>query len=151
MTAIENFRDAMRLARLDYAGSILPDGQLHRFKCAGDHDRNSWYVLHIGPPVAGAFGCWKRDFKESWHERNGEFFSQAEWQRVRQQSRETETKLKAETKARQRKAREVASWILARANPAASHRYLTMKRIQPFGDLREYRGKLVLPLRDING
>lgn len=150
MDQIESFRGAMQGAGLNYAGSISADGKIHRFKCVGDHHRNSWYVLYDGPLLAGAFGCWKRDFKETWHERNGDL-SQVEWQRVRQQLKEAESKLKAETAKRQKKARQLAAWILARSKPVAMHAYLKAKRIQSFGDLREYRGALVLPLPDIEG
>jgi len=59
------FRAAMRAAGLDYTGPITADGKLHRFKAEGDSARNSWLVLHAGPPATGAFGCWKRGFKEN--------------------------------------------------------------------------------------
>lgn len=57
----------MRAAGLNHAGPIHADGKLHRFKAEGDKARNSWFVLHAGPPAAGAFGCWKRGLKENWH------------------------------------------------------------------------------------
>lgn len=66
MSADEQLLAAMHAAGLDHAGEVVADGKLHRFKAAGDHQRNSWYVLHAGPPSAGAFGCWKHGFKETW-------------------------------------------------------------------------------------
>jgi putative DNA primase/helicase len=148
--AIEDFRRAMSDGGLMHTGEIYADGKLHRFKADGDHTRNSWYVVHAGPPAAGAFGCWKRDIKERWCERSGNF-SQAELQRIRQQIKEAESKGKKETAARQTKAKKIANWILARAKPVTTHPYLATKRVQIHGELREYRGALALPLRDLNG
>jgi putative DNA primase/helicase len=150
MSREESFRAAMSAHGIEYSGELYFDGRLHRFKAHGDHARNSWYLLHAGPPAAGAFGCWKRDAKEKWCQRNGEL-SQAELQRVRQQWNEAELKLKAETVARQKKARQVATWVLARAEPVSSHAYLEAKQVQSHSELRQYRGALLLPLRDLNG
>src|SRR4051812_21860793 len=111
--AQEMFRVAMAAKGIEHSGHIYANGKLHRFKADGDDARNSWYVVHEGPPAAGVFGCWKRDVKEKWCERNGSL-SQAELQRARQRWDEAESKLKTETAARQRKARKVAAWILNR-------------------------------------
>ena len=87
MAAIDNFRAAMRVAGLDHADPLHADGTLHRIRVEGDKGRNSWYVLHPGPPAAGAFGCWKRGIKEAWCERSGQL-SQTEWEAVRQRWQE---------------------------------------------------------------
>ena len=151
MNVIEDFRAAMRAAGLDYDGPIIADGKLHRFKAEGDRDRNSWYVLHIGPPAAGAYGCWKRGFKESWCNRNGQL-SQDEWNRVREQWKQAEREREESVQARHAKARKSAAWILSRSRPARTlHRYLSSKGVKVFGNLREWRDALVLPLRDSHG
>ena len=148
--AYEDFRAATAAAGIVYHGPIVADGKLHRFKAEEDHARNSWYVLHLGPPVAGAFGCWKRGIKETWSERRTDF-SQAELQRIRQQLEAAERRVKKGTAARQKKAQEIADWILGRAKSVTTHPYLERKRIQACGELREYCSALVLPLCDING
>ena len=66
MNTTESVCAAMRTAGLAYAGPIEADGKLHRFRAGDDTSKNSWYVLHPGPPMAGAFGCWKRGIKETW-------------------------------------------------------------------------------------
>ncbi len=114
MSREESFRAAMNAHGIEYSGELYFDGRLHRFKADGDHARNSWYVVHAGPPAAGAFGCWKRDIKETWCERRGNF-SQAELQCIRKQIKEAESKGKKETVARQKKAAKIATWILLRA------------------------------------
>ena len=71
MTApLEQFRAEMRSRGLNFSGSLIADGRLRRFKAEGDNQRNSWYVLHAGPPFAAAFGCWKRGISEIWRERH---------------------------------------------------------------------------------
>lgn len=151
MNVIEGFRAAMRAAGLEYDGPIFDDGKLHRVKATGDHERNSWYVLHAGTPAAGAFGCWKRGVKETWCERNGQL-SQEEWNRVREQWKEAEREREQSEQARHAKARRLAAWILSRSRPARTlHRYLSSKGVKVFGDLREWRDALVLPLRDDHG
>jgi len=82
MNAPEHFRGALRAAGLDYAGPIMADGKLHRFRVEGDHNRNAWCVFHSGPTTAGAFGCWKRDIDETWCDRK-QHWSQAEWEQIR--------------------------------------------------------------------
>jgi phage/plasmid primase-like uncharacterized protein len=151
MTPEESFRAALHKAGIEYNGPICIDGKLHRIKANGDHSKNSWYVLYPGPPAAGRYGCWKRDIKKTWCERDGSL-TQSEWQNVCQRWREAKAQLAAETVARQEKAREVAAWILNRSRPARTlHRYLFRKRVKVFGNVRQYRRSLVLPLHDIKG
>ena len=145
------FRAAMRAAGLDCGSPPPADGNLHRFKAKGDAARNSWFVLHAGPPAAGAFGCWKRGFKDTWHNGKADL-SQAQWETVRRHWREAEAARERTEAERQAKARDVAAWILRRAKPAdAAHPYLAAKAVKPVGDLREYRHALALPLRDSTG
>jgi len=148
---LEDFRDALAKAGINYAGELIADGKLHRFKAYGDQEKNSWYVLYAGPPIAGAFACWKRDVKNTWCERSTNL-SQEDWARVRQQWRDAaQVRVKAEAE-RQAKAAKLAAWILKQSRPARTlHRYLTRKGVNVFGDLREYRNALVLPLRSADG
>lgn len=146
----ENFRAALAKARLVFDGEIIADGKLHRFKAAGDREKNSWFVLHAGTPAAGAFGCWKRGVKETWCERNGQL-SETEWKEVRARWREAEHEREQIEAKRQTKAQKIAAWIFTRAMPVMTHAYLAAKGVKVSGDVREYRGALVLPLRDVNG
>ena len=69
------------------------------------------YVLHDGPPVAGALGCWKRGTKETWHNGKADL-SQAQWETVRRQWREAEAAREQAEAQAQAKARDVAAWIM---------------------------------------
>ena len=148
MNTIENFRSQLLQARLPYADPIIADGKLHRFRATGDRNNNSWYILHVGPPAAGAFGCWKRGIKETWHEKRRESVSDVEWKSIRARWQEAERERETvESKMRDR-ARKTAAWILPRSKPVDSHSYFKSKGVKVFGDVREYRGAVVLPLRD---
>jgi putative DNA primase/helicase len=145
------FRAAMRRAGLDYAGPILADGKLHRFKAEGDKARNSWFVLHADPPAAGAFGCWRRGINEKWCER-GVQLSQTEWDTVRRRWQEAERERERTITERHAKARKTAAWLLSRAAPVQpAHPYLVAKGVQAHGDLRQRGAELALPLRDADG
>ena len=151
MNAQEIFRGVLRDAGLDYAGPIEADGELHRFKAEGDHARNSWYVLHPSTPAAGAFGCWKRGLSKTWCD-NTSSLTAAQWHGVRERWQEAERERERMEEGRRTKARATAEWILNRSRPLRTlHRYLARKGVQIFGDLREWRGDLVLPLRDASG
>src|SRR6266542_2594477 len=148
--APEVFRAAMSAAGIEWTGQIYADGKLHRFKAGDDHERNSWYVLHPGPPAAGVFGCWKRGIKKTWSDRSSNL-SQAELIEVRRRWQEAEREHERTKTGRQKKARRIAAWLLARAKSVTTHAYLNAKQVQSHGELKEYRGTLALPLRDING
>jgi len=147
---VEDFRAAMSSAGIQCAGEICSDGTLHRFKAGEDRARNSWYVLHAGPPfAAGAFGCWKRFVNQTWSDRNGSSLSEEEQRHVRECRESAKRERERVETERQKKAREIAGWILKRSRRVLTHAYLAAKSVKAFGELREsYRGELVLPLRE---
>jgi putative DNA primase/helicase len=150
VNSIENFRAALQAAGLNYPGDIIADGELHRIKVTGDRQKNSWYVLHAGPPSAGAFGCWKRGINATWCDRSRNL-SQEEWGTVRRRWQEAQRERERVEMERQAKARETATWILDHAKPVSSHAYLAAKGVKPVSNVRGCRGGLVLPLRDTEG
>jgi putative DNA primase/helicase len=154
MKFVESFRTALANAGLGYAGPIIADGKLHRFMADGDHHKNSWFALYPASgntPAAGAFGCWKRGVKETWCEKRREVLSDAEWRTIRESWKRAEVEREQAEMDRHAKSRKIAAWILERAKSLTMHAYLTAKAVKIFGDVRGYRGALVLPLRDTNG
>jgi putative DNA primase/helicase len=135
---------------LEFRGPIFADGKLHRFKVEGDKNRNSWFVFHPGSPAAGAFGCWKRGFKETWHGSSRDL-SQAEWNEVRRLWQQAEREREEAERERHAQARKTATWIIARSKSVTKHPYLEHKGVTRCGDVCEYRGALALPLRDVSG
>jgi putative DNA primase/helicase len=151
MNLTEQFRLAMRRAGLDCAGPINADGKLHRIKARGDHAANSWYVLHPGPPVAGAFGCWKRGIKETWCARDSTQRSQRDWSTIQERWRDAERQRIEAQSGLEAKARKVAARVLADVTRADNHAYLIRKGVKAHGQLSQSRGLLILPLRDGEG
>jgi putative DNA primase/helicase len=143
---------AMAESGLRYNRPLVANGKLHRIRVEGDHNRNSWYVLFPGSPLAGVFGCWKRDIKETWCERNGQL-SKVEWDRVRQKWQQAESERERTEQERHAAARKAATWIWEKkSKPVVSHLYLERKGVGAHGELRvNYRRELVLPLRDSKG
>ncbi|MGC8990000.1 MAG: DUF3631 domain-containing protein, partial [Verrucomicrobiia bacterium] len=151
MSALESFRAAMAAAGLRYDGPLVVDGRLHRVCVDGDRRPNSWFVLHAGPPVAGAFGCWKRGINETWCQRKGNDAPGA-WQRIREAWQQAEQERRRAEQDLQKKARRVAERILRNSTPATKgHPYLQRKGVGVHGELRQWRGALVLPVRGVDG
>ena len=151
MTAtLEQFRAEMRSNGLNFIGALIADGKLRRFKAEGDNHRNSWYVLHPGPPCAAAFGCWKRGISETWCECNEHTSSSLLPKSDHRRAEIEAQRLKADGE-RQAKAKRTADWILKRATRVESHAYLKTKGISAVGEVFTFNGNLLLPLRDENG
>lgn len=146
----ELFRAEMARHELEYVGQIYADGKIHRIKCAGDKARDSWYVLHAGPPRAGAYGSWRLGVKETWCEKQPKEMTETQWAAVRKHWEVVDTQRKREERERQETAQAIAARLYDRAKPAEpKHPYLLAKGVQPHGDLRQTRdGVLLLPLRD---
>jgi len=151
MNANESFRDAMRRAGINHAAPIVGDGKLHRFRADGDHARNSWYVLHGDTPAAGAFGCWKRQIKETWRERGGQQLTPSERDALRRRVAQIEAERERADAERREDARKGAAWILGKAGPPDGNGYLQRKGVKALGNVRQWRGSLVVPLRDAGG
>lgn len=152
MSATESLRNAMQSAGLEYSGPIIADGELHRFKAEKDKRRCSWYVLHLGSPAAGAFGCWKRNFKESWCDGEIKTLDDAKQREVRESWRKANEVRQALEQNRASKATKTAQWIYNHSTEDANgHPYLTRKGIQPTGIIRHRKGLLVIPLQDATG
>lgn len=148
---VENFRTALAKAGLHHARPIITDGKIQRFQSGEDREKNSWYVLFPGEPLAGSFGCWKRGFTETWCEQRRESVSDAEWKTIRERWRLAKIEQERAETERHAEARKSAERTLSNASPVASHAYLTAKGVRLHGDVREDRGALVLPLRDAEG
>jgi len=154
MNAIENFRAELRAHGLDYDGPIKANGKRQRFKAAGDREKNSWFVLYPArgsTAAAGAFGCWKRGINETWCEKRREKLTDAQWRVIREARKLADNERKQSEAERHSAARETAERILNASKPATAHIYLENKGVKIFGDVRENRDELVLPLRDVEG
>lgn len=145
------FLEAMAASSLICDDPILSDGKLHRFKARGDHNANSWYVLHDDSLPAGTFGCWKRGITESWCSKTLENLQPEEkfshFQRIQEAKKIAENvKIQAQLKASEK-----AVILWEKANTAKNdHPYLVKKRVPCLG-LRELENELLIPICDIDG
>jgi putative DNA primase/helicase len=66
---MSTFPDAIREAGLG-SPNIIAEGEIHRFRCEGDHkdSRNGWYVYYPDGIPAGAFGSWKSGLTTTWRQ-----------------------------------------------------------------------------------
>lgn len=150
--AISQFRGALRSAGLEMAEPLVADGRIHRFTVSGDRtsSRSAWYVLHLNPmrAPAGAFGCWRRGFKDVWSARPPASSKPSERDAFRRSAESSANEVREQLNA---KARKTAAGIWRNAsNPSAEHEYLARKRIGANG-ARLYKGSLIVPLCDMAG
>ena len=148
-STIEQFRQAMQAAGINYSGEVKGDGKLHRIR-SEDHRQgtlNCAYVLHLDGHPAGYFQDYKTGISQTWRSGNGyQLVSYALLQQINQAKLQRE----AEIRQKQAKAAEKARSIWNLSKPItkqSEHAYLANKRIQPHG-ARLYKDALVIPIFD---
>lgn len=152
MNRIDGFIAALRATGL-LVQSVVTDGRLRRVGAEGDGSgqRSGWYVLHAGPPMAGAYGNWKTGASEQWRDGNEDRLSASERAQLQAAMRRAQRQQQAERARRQGAARQqaVARWQHACA-ASEQHPYLTAKGVGTHG-LRQTDGLLLVPMRDGDG
>ncbi len=147
--------DSMRAYGLDpVKADIVLDGRIHRFRVNGDKadSQNGWYVGHLVPAPAGAFGSWKTGEHYRWHAyQSRKAMTPGELDEQRRQF-EAMRRQHAKEKLRVRdEARSKAARLWGMAKPAdAAHPYLVRKGVKAWG-IRQLRESLVIPARDARG
>ena len=153
---VEDLRAAMCQQGIAWAGDILGDGKIHRFTPEGDKEDNGWYVLYgSAQPVAGAFGCWKRQINEDWCYRNGDSAPLAGRDLAQARIRWAQARAEREKEdvARQERGCIKASDFISKCGAVQiTHPYLNSKKVPVFGAARiSLSGEIVLPLVDSSG
>lgn len=153
------FLDAMQAAGLDYAGPIIADGVLHRFKVNGDRNPNSFYTLHADGIAAGHFGCWKRNIRENWCAVGSDSLTAEQRAERDRRWRDAQAERDADRRRQQDEAAIQAQAILDAARPAtADHPYLARKGVPAYPGVmlgawsqRQCDQCLLIPLRTADG
>lgn len=143
------FREALQEAGLAMEEPIVVYGKVHRFHVQGDRpgSRNGWYILFDGNWPAGQFGCWKRNLSHHW---SSHPFHQS-LQRTSLLTNSVHQRNQDQKTYGELIVKESAAAIWHKATPAThQHPYLLQKKVRAHG-VRENRGQLVIPLRDIKG
>lgn len=151
--AAEQFRNAIVAAGLTAPDEIQADGNLHRFPSNGKRsDLAGWYVLHADGVPAGAFGCWRSGYSETWSCEIGRPLTAPEREQQRQRIEAAKRQRDLAEQERHAEARERAAAEWKAAAPAtAAHPYLARKGVQPHGLRVSGDGRLLVPVRDRAG
>lgn len=125
-------------------------------RCKTNDDKpgkqSGWYVFFMdGDVPAGAFGDWRDGETHTWSADIGRPLTDAEIERNRSRMEQAKREREETRKAEADSAAIGAMEIVNRAAPADdNHPYLMFKKVQAHG-LLESGGKLIIPLRSING
>lgn len=133
--------------------SLVGDGKVQRYRVEGDKagSLNGWYVLHPDIKPFGAFGSWKTGQKVSWSAERPETMTRSQRNALAAKMQAVRAAHEAETAKVQAEAAKRALRLWERAKPACNdHPYLVKKRVHAYG-IRDLRGQLVIPLRDVEG
>jgi len=149
---VSEFFQAAANAGIPMPEHPIADGELHRFKTDGDREDNSWYVLHGEGVPSGAFGCWKRGFKENWHSTQANELGADERRQLRKardhkRVESAATKERTKAKARLRAADILKQSVELPIPDTAPHSYLSEKKIKPYGIYLK-GNSLVIPIRN---
>ncbi|MBK1619827.1 hypothetical protein CKO42_15525 [Lamprobacter modestohalophilus] len=128
--------------------TIIPDGNVHRFRCDGDKpgSKNGWYALYLDGTPAGVFGSWKLGRTETWCSVSAD--DQTPQQRADLRALIEQAKRERDQQQRDQyaKAADKAKVILDSTTPADPyHQYLITKQIQPHG-IRQQGIALQIPV-----
>jgi phage/plasmid primase-like uncharacterized protein len=146
------FVEAMVTVGLTPKGRIVPDGRLHSVTFRGDSRATGYYVLHLdGARPAGAFGCHKRGVKQTWAFR-GATLTSGELRALAAKAEAARRRYEENRQRRHEGAQADANQIWSESAPAPpAHPYLVRKGVQPHGTRVDRQGRLVVPMRDLEG
>lgn len=134
---IDDFRNAMRAAGIEYSGEIITDnGKINRFDVGGDRrgSRNGFYTLFTDGLPAGNFGSWKLGINENWCAKSSQQMTNDERQAYQQRIKQIRAQREADEKERHKAASDLANTIWEAAEPANdNHPYLLRKRVGAHG------------------
>jgi len=143
---IADFHQAIEAAGLEAPGQIVDDGALHRF----GKDKACWYALHGDGVPAGAFGDWRAGLQSTWCAKSDSAMTAQELADHRQRVQALRAQRDADLRATQQQAGETAAALLAQADPATTHPYLSAKGVKAHG-LKAFGDRLLIPMRDAAG
>lgn len=148
--AVDNFRQAMQEAGIQYSGEIIADGRLHRFHVDGHRPGtcNGAYKLHLDGMPAGWFQDFKTGISQTWRAGTSRKLSHQEIiaYRARVDEEKRQRELERHNRHQEAAAKAAHVWSCARS-AAEDHPYLAKKKIQPHG-VRQLKDALCIPLHD---
>ena len=156
--AIQQFCDAMAARGILPPADLLADGKIHRCDTAGTNGRNNGkddasYLLHLDGIPAGGFENHQDGLGwQDWRANIGRTLTAAEKAAQDARIAQAQAARKAEEAKRNAEAQAKAAEIWRKAaRHVQAHPYLARKGIAGAYGAREYKGALVLTVRDASG
>ncbi|WP_019051638.1 toprim domain-containing protein [Sphingobium xenophagum] len=152
--AVSEFLDAMGAAGIhpvEPIADMLASGDPVRFRADGDKPgrRNGWAWLHLDGVPAGVFRHYRLGVRKVWRAGSDlRSLSPAERRAIMAQARESKSRRREETEAKQEAAAGVARDLWRGAGrPNSAHGYMARKSLPPFG-IRQHGDALLVPMVD---
>ncbi len=147
------FRQVMAAEGFSTQEKIVPDGQFHAVHLDGDKpgSTKAWYILHLDPYSCGTFDRWNSDGHYTWKLPPQKGLSREECAEMDKRHAAAREQQRVEVERVRAKARAEAEFIWKNSPLAPeTHPYLQKKKIGPNG-AKLHEGRLVLPVRDVDG
>jgi phage/plasmid primase-like uncharacterized protein/KaiC/GvpD/RAD55 family RecA-like ATPase len=150
--AMRAFADAMRERGIVPPDGVEADGKLHRVDIDGKKGKkDAAYLFHSDGLPSGGFENWADGLGwQNWCAKDLAQLSDEEAKEQRARVAESRRVREEEDKQRKQNARTRAEQIWNDAKDCERHPYLSAKGVPAFG-VKESRGSLVVPMRDIAG
>ena len=123
-------------AGIGISDTIIPNGQLHRYRVDGDKPGtwNGWYILHIDHPPSGQFGSWRAGISKRWCALSRDRLTPAERETIKRRIDTNSHNRQEEIKRKQYAAQVMAEKIWNMACAATDdHPYLMRKQVRSHG------------------
>ena len=150
----EQFAEALRECCLRPDGPVQMDGQMHRVAVDGDKgkERSGAYVGHLDGKPAGFIQNFKSGVKTNWKAtaQAAALGAQDRAQMAAEAAQKRHERALERERQYERTAQEVEA-IWAAATPTEAHPYLADKDVMSHGLRLAEDGRLLVPVRDING
>jgi phage/plasmid primase-like uncharacterized protein len=128
------------------------DGHIHRFSTGNKRDKTGWYIAFGDGVPAGTFGDWRSGFESTWRADIGRSLTPVEESTNARRMAEARQIRDAEMARTHEVSLSVVQKIWSEATLASDeHPYLQRKGIKGHGARVTGDGRLIVPLRDIDG
>ena len=145
-------KDAMSQSGLTPPLHIQFDGHIHRFSTGNKRDKTGWYIAFGDGVPAGTFGDWRSGFESTWRADIGRSLTPVEESTNARRMAEARQIRDAEMARTHEVSLSVVQKIWSEATLASDeHPYLQRKGIKGHGARVTGDGRLIVPLRDIDG
>jgi putative DNA primase/helicase len=147
------FSESMAAHGLHCSDNLVPDGKIHRFHVNGDKpgSKNGFYILYGDGLPAGSYGSWKLNQTFTWCGKSEKSLTENERVKWQEQIAKAKAARDQELKRIHLEAQKRAKAEWENAKPVKEHPYLKAKDVKSYSLREDNKGRLVIPIRDIEG